>query len=56
MPEASDIGGSRLGNLEPLRRQVESRRAEQLSAESTKRTIYRAYIEEACSRLATLQA
>ena len=32
-------------NFEPLRRQVESWRAEQLSAEAAKLTIYRAFIE-----------
>ncbi len=32
-------------NFEPMRRQVESWRAEQLSAEEAKLTIYRAFIE-----------
>ncbi len=32
-------------NFEPMRRQVESWRAEQLSAEAAKLTIYRAFIE-----------
>ncbi len=32
-------------NFEPMRRQVESWRAQQLSAEAAKLTIYRAFIE-----------
>jgi len=46
LEDALSIGVDRMQrNFEPMRRQVESWRAEQLSAEAAKLTIYRAFIE-----------
>jgi hypothetical protein len=46
LEDALSIGVDRMQrNFEPMRRQVESWRAQQLSAEAAKLTIYRAFIE-----------